>query len=95
MEGRGGVGTEDGRRSSSWTRGREDPWEARAACRDVTAGHGNEIDVREDVNGGCWYLPFLGKLIQQESGESVCKVRRGMTIALLIWPLKGTVRGYL
>jgi hypothetical protein len=33
--------------------------------------------------------------IQRENGENVCKVQRGMTIALLICPLKGTVRGYL
>jgi hypothetical protein len=39
-------------------------------------------------------LAFLGKWIQRESGESVCKVWREMAIALLIWPLKGTVRGY-
>jgi hypothetical protein len=40
-------------------------------------------------------LAFLGKWIQQDCGENVCKVQRGMVIALLIWPLKGTVRGYL
>jgi hypothetical protein len=49
------------------------------------------------TNGGCQMLllAFLGKLIQRESGESVCKVRREMAIDLLIWSLKGTVRGYL
>jgi hypothetical protein len=40
-------------------------------------------------------LALLSKWIQRESGESVCKVQRGMTIALLICPLKGTVRRYL
>jgi hypothetical protein len=40
-------------------------------------------------------LAFLGKLIQREGGKSTGKVRRGTTIALLIWPYKGTVRGYL
>jgi hypothetical protein len=29
-------------------------------------------------------LALLGKLIQRESGKSVCKVYRGMAIALLI-----------
>jgi hypothetical protein len=40
-------------------------------------------------------LALLGKWIQRENGENVCKVQRGMAIALLIWPLKGIVRGYL
>jgi hypothetical protein len=37
-------------------------------------------------------LASLGKWIQR---ESVCKIQWGMAIALSIWPLKGTVRGYL
>jgi hypothetical protein len=40
-------------------------------------------------------LAFLDKWIQRESGESACKVQRGMAIAWLIWPLKGIVQGYL
>jgi hypothetical protein len=49
------------------------------------------------TNGGrqMLVLAFLGKWIQRESGEGVCKVQREMAIALLIWPLKGTIRGYL
>jgi hypothetical protein len=49
------------------------------------------------MNGGhqMLELALLGKWIQRGSGKSASKVKRGMTIALLIWPLKGTVRGYL
>jgi hypothetical protein len=52
--------------------------------------------IRDGV-GGRLLLEFalLGKLIQRESGKSVCKVCRGMAITLLIWPCEGTVRGYL
>jgi hypothetical protein len=38
-------------------------------------------------------LAFLDKWIQRESGESACKVQRGMAIAWLIWSLKGIVGG--
>jgi hypothetical protein len=40
-------------------------------------------------------LVQVNKWIQRESGEIVRKVQRGTTIALLICPVKGTVRGYL
>jgi hypothetical protein len=40
-------------------------------------------------------LALLGKLIQRGSGKDASKVLLEMAIALLIQPLKGTVRGYL
>jgi hypothetical protein len=40
-------------------------------------------------------LALPGKLIQRESGKSICKVCRGIARALLIYPCEGTVRGYL
>jgi hypothetical protein len=43
----------------------------------------------------CWHLLFQARGSNGGSGESVCKVQRGMAIALLICSLKGTVRGYL
>jgi uncharacterized protein YggT (Ycf19 family) len=40
-------------------------------------------------------LALLSKWVQQGSTKSIGKVCREMAIALLIWPLKGTVWGYL
>jgi hypothetical protein len=40
-------------------------------------------------------LALLGKLIQRGSGKDASKVLLKMAIALLIQPLKGTVRGHL
>jgi hypothetical protein len=40
-------------------------------------------------------LALLGKTIQRGSGKSANKVLLERAIALLIQPLKGTVRGYL
>jgi hypothetical protein len=62
--------------------------------RDPRVGVGG-LKARVKDLGGPVGTCLLGKLIQRESGESVCRVQREMAIALLICPLKGTVRGYL
>jgi hypothetical protein len=51
--------------------------------------------IRDAMAWSLLVLALLSKWIQRVSGESVCKVQRGMEIALLICSLKGTVRGYL
>jgi hypothetical protein len=58
---------------------------------------GPSLVVFRSTNGGRQMLELAlpGKLIQQESGKSICKVCRGMARALLIYPCEGTVWGYL
>jgi hypothetical protein len=53
-----------------------------------------DLFVARTVGAKCWHL-FTGTSRSNMRVESVCKVQRGIAIALLICLLKGTARGYL